>query len=161
MMRSSLSRLAVSTSNVASRGVATNTSSSSGQFYYIMNIPYGQLSAKLPVILSLSHTVIQSSSHPVILSSCHPVIMSSCHHHITLLYSTLLDNILTNNIRTSRSALQAMIHRHNNISLISLGDRPIHRNRPTAAWEPDKAQPSLVRRLQWACWGGLEGAEAY
>ena len=69
MMRSSLSRLAVSTSNVASRGVATNTSSSSGQFYYMINIQYVKLSAKLPVILSHSHPVIQSPSHPVILSS--------------------------------------------------------------------------------------------
>ena len=45
----------------------------------ISNIPYGQSSAKLPVILSSCHPVILSSCHPVILSSGHPVILSSGH----------------------------------------------------------------------------------
>ena len=43
------------------------------------NIPYGQSSAKLSVIMSSCHPVILSSCHPVILSSCHPVILLSCH----------------------------------------------------------------------------------
>ena len=43
------------------------------------NIPYGQSSAKLPVIMSTGQLVIWSSGYPVIQSSSHPVIRSSCH----------------------------------------------------------------------------------
>ena len=48
------------------------------------NIPYGQLSAKLPVILSLSHLtfghlIIQSFSHSVTLSLGHSVTWSLGH----------------------------------------------------------------------------------
>ena len=50
-----------------------------------------------------------------ILSSCRPVILSPWHHDIMSTsyhpqFSTLLHNILTNNIRTSRSASQTIIH---------------------------------------------------
>ena len=37
-------------------------------FIYYINIPYGQSSAKLPVILSLSHPVIILQSHQVIIA---------------------------------------------------------------------------------------------
>ena len=59
---------------------------------FFLKIPYGQSSAKLPVIqssviwvirviwvISSCHPVFPSSCHPVILSSCHPVILLSCH----------------------------------------------------------------------------------
>ena len=39
-----------------------------------VNIPFGQSSAKLPVIRSSGHQVNRSSSHPVICSSRHPMI---------------------------------------------------------------------------------------
>ena len=65
---------------------------------FFLNIPYGQSSAKLPVIqssviwvirviwvISSCHPVFPSSCHPVILSSCHPVILSS-YHPIILTY---------------------------------------------------------------------------
>ena len=38
----------------------------------LLNIPYSQLSAKLPVIRLSGHQDIQSSCHPINLSSCHP-----------------------------------------------------------------------------------------
>ena len=47
----------------------------------IINIPYGQSSAKLPVIRSLRHQVIRSSGLQVILSYCHSIILSYCHHY--------------------------------------------------------------------------------
>ena len=46
-----------------------------------LNIPYGQSSAKLPVIRSLRHQVIRSSGLQVILSYCHSIILSYCHHY--------------------------------------------------------------------------------
>ena len=45
----------------------------------ILNIPYSQSSAKLPVIRSSGHQVIRSSGHLVIWSSGHLVIWSSGH----------------------------------------------------------------------------------
>ena len=48
----------------------------------LQNIPYGQSSAKHPVIMSSRHLVIWSSIHQVIRSSCNYVIRSSCYHVI-------------------------------------------------------------------------------
>ena len=55
------------------------------------NIPYGQPSAKLPVIRSSGHLVIRSSGHLVIRSFCHYIIPSSYYPIImSSLFSTLI-----------------------------------------------------------------------
>ena len=95
-----------------------------------VRIPYGQSSAKIPVIMSSGHLVIwpaiwssghlvirssshpltwsssKSSSHPVIKSYSHQVIWSSCHFQH---YYERMDE-WTHNIRTYRSASQTKIY---------------------------------------------------
>ena len=94
----------------------------------INNIPYVQSSAKLPVLMSSNHLVIRSSCNHVIRSSCYPVIWMSGHlviwssghlvirssghqvihssSHLVIFNITM--NRRTHNIRTSRSASQAI-----------------------------------------------------
>ena len=83
---------------------------------FFLNIPYGQSSAKLPVIqssviwiirviwvISSCHPVFPSSCHPVILSSCYPVILLSC-HPFTLSSASCHSIILSSSSSSSSSS---------------------------------------------------------